>query len=141
MTRCETVKTRIGAGRSALIVDDDPDFRDSLSAELAALGFDVRTCGSMSEGRHRFDEAHPDLAIVDLMLDEPDGGFVLCHMMKRARPDLPIIVCSAVKSETGMDFDIRTESERSWIKADAWMAKPIRFEQLTHEIERLMAAV
>ena len=30
-----------------------------------------------------------------------------------------------------------TEEERSWIKADALLAKPIRFEQLKAEIDRL----
>ncbi len=138
MTTAKGAGARIGAGRSVLLIDDDTDFLDAVSVQLESLGFEVRTCESIAEGSRSFGDAPPDLAIVDLMLDEPDGGFVLCHLMKNARPDLPVIVCSAVKSETGMDFDIRTEQERSWIKADAWMPKPIRLEQLTHEIQRLL---
>ncbi len=37
-----------------------------------------------------------------------------------------------------MDFDAATDEERSWIKADAMLAKPIRFEQLKREIDRLL---
>jgi DNA-binding response OmpR family regulator len=135
-----TDTTPIGAGRTALLIDDDPDFLAAAGAHLRSLGFGVVESTSVADGKHAFDAHRPDLAVVDLMLDEPDGGFVLCHLIKSAAPEVPVIVCSAVKSECGMDFDVKTEQERAWIKADACMAKPVRFEQLTGEIERLLGA-
>jgi CheY-like chemotaxis protein len=131
-------ENQIGAGRTVLLVDDDPDFLDSIGVVLTSLGFEIVTAVSVAEGSERFREAKPDLAILDLMLDEPDGGFVLCHLIKQQAPQTPVIVCSAVKSETGLDFNVSSEAERQWIKADAWLPKPIRFDELAREIERVL---
>ena len=43
---------------------------------------------------------------------------------------MPVILVTAVASETGLDFDAATAEERGWIKADAVLDKPVRFEQL-----------
>jgi len=37
-----------------------------------------------------------------------------------------------------MKFDASTKEERSWIKADLFLSKPIRHEQLLREIKRLL---
>jgi DNA-binding response OmpR family regulator len=131
---------KIGEGRTVLLVDDDPDFLESTGMFLSSLGFEVTRAASVSEGSERFGESRPDLAVLDLMLDEPDGGFVLCHLIKKQAPEVPVLVCSAVKSETGMDFGASSEAERRWVKADAWLPKPIRFEELSREVARLMGA-
>jgi len=53
-------------------------------------------------------------------------------------PSHAVIVVSGVESETGLEFDATTSEERSWIKADKFLAKPVRFEQLLGEIDRLL---
>ena len=45
---------------------------------------------------------------------------------------------TGVASETGIAFAATTAEERRWIKADARVDKPIRFEQLLREIRRLL---
>ena len=72
------------------------------------------------------------------MMEDPDAGFTLCHHIRKKDPTIPIILVTSVNSETGLDFDMATEEERSWIKADALLAKPIRFEQLKGAIDRLL---
>jgi hypothetical protein len=37
-----------------------------------------------------------------------------------------------------MDFALASDNDRAWIRADALLAKPIRFEQLRREIDRLL---
>jgi CheY-like chemotaxis protein len=64
---------------------------------------------------------------------------VLCHHIRKQDPSIPVILVTSVNSETGMDFDMATGEDREWIKADALLAKPIRFEQLLGEIDRLLA--
>ena len=51
-----------------------------------------------------------------------------------------MILVTAVTSETGLVFDPTSPAERAWVGADAVLAKPIRFEQLKREIDRLLAA-
>ena len=69
-------------------------------------------------------------------MEQPDAGFTLCHHLRQKDPSTGDPGYS-VNSETGLDFDVATEAERSWIKADAFLRKPIRFEQLKREIDRL----
>jgi CheY-like chemotaxis protein len=128
------VKTKI------LLVDDDEDFLFQHRIQLENAGFDVTTASSRAAAEECAAASRPDLAILDLMMEQHDDGFVLAHHLKRTYGDVPIIMVTAVTSETGLVFDPSSATERSWVGADALLAKPIRFEQLRREIDRLLTA-
>jgi CheY-like chemotaxis protein len=121
-----------------LLVDDDEDFLYQHRIQLEHAGFRVTTATSRAEAESLVDEATPDLAILDLMMERHDDGFVLSHHLKRKVPGLPVILVTAVTAETGMSFTPTSVSERAWVGADAVLAKPIRFEQLRREVDRLI---
>jgi CheY-like chemotaxis protein len=121
-----------------LVVDDDVDFLEQQQLQLAQAGYEVVTAQSRKEAQQVLAARKADLAIVDLMLEHADGGFALCHQIKRQSPATPVIIVTSVASQTGIDFDASTPEERSWLKADVTLAKPVRFEQLRREIERLL---
>ena len=124
--------------KKILIVDDDIDLLFQLKMELESAGFEVVTAETGEEAEKHLAESSPDLAIVDLMIEQMDTGFVLCYHIKKRDPSIPVILVTGVTRETGMEFDAATDEERSWLKADAILAKPIRFEQLQREIGRLL---
>jgi DNA-binding response OmpR family regulator len=72
------------------------------------------------------------------MMENPDSGFILSHQAKHLYPDLPVILATAVTSETGMVFGVETEEDRKWIKADLYLEKGIRPDQLHAEISKLL---
>jgi DNA-binding response OmpR family regulator len=121
-----------------LIVDDDEDFLFQHRIQLEAAGFEVVTACSRREAEEKTSTFRPDLAILDLMMEHHDDGFVLSHRLKRQFPGLPVVMVTAVTSETGLMFDPASPEERAWVGADALLAKPIRFEQLQREIDRLL---
>jgi DNA-binding response OmpR family regulator len=123
-----------------LLVDDDEDFLFQHRIQLENAGFEVATAGTRGEAEEKALAFTPDLAILDLMMEHHDDGFVLSHHLKRRFPGLPVILVTAVTSETGLVFDPSSAEERAWIGADALLAKPIRFEQLQREIDRLLKA-
>ena len=127
-----TARTRI------LLVDDDEDFLFQHRIQLENAGFEVTSASTRAEAEALAADAAPDLAIVDLMMERHDDGFVLSHNLKQKRPGLPIILVTAVTAETGLAFSPATPAERRWVGADALLAKPIRFEQLQREIDRLL---
>ncbi|MFW6061514.1 MAG: response regulator transcription factor [Planctomycetota bacterium] len=124
--------------KTVLLVDDDPDFLLQMRVRLEEAGYHVRPAQSQADAEQSLAEQKPDIAVVDLMMENVDTGFALCHHIKQADPSIPIIMVSAVTSETGLEFDAGTEEERAWVKADAMLAKPIRFEQLAQQINRLL---
>jgi CheY-like chemotaxis protein len=124
--------------RTILVVDDDPDFVEQMRVQLEGEGFRVLAAGGEREAERLLEAERPDLAIVDLMMEHADGGFALCHHVKKRDPAIPVIIVTAVTTETGLEFDAATDEERSWVKADVFLAKPVRFEQLVREIHRLL---
>jgi len=123
--------------KTVLIVDDDHDFLLQMRLQLQNAGYNVLTAEGQKEAEELLADTKPDIAVFDLMMEYQDGGFVLCHHLKKKYPDVPVIMVSAVYSETGIEFDSTTDEERSWIKADRVLAKPVRFEQIRGEIEHL----
>jgi DNA-binding response OmpR family regulator len=123
-----------------LLVDDDEDFLFQHRIQLENAGFQVAAAANRAEAEAALGSFTPDLAILDLMMEHHDDGFVLSHHLKRRFPQLPVIMVTAVTSETGLVFDPASPEERRWIGADALLAKPIRFEQLRREIDRLLKA-
>lgn len=123
---------------NVLLVDDDEDYLLSTRVQLENAGYAVTTAPGVREAKALLEAGRPDAAIIDLMMEETDGGFALCHFIKRRHGDVPVIMVSAVTSETGLDFDPTSADERSWVKADAFLAKPVRFEQMEGALRRLI---
>jgi CheY-like chemotaxis protein len=121
-----------------MVVDDDIDFLTQMQVQLEADGHEVVTAESPAEAEERLAERAPDLAVLDLMMENMDDGFVLAHRVKKLDSSIPVIIVTAVTSETGMEFTTAGADERAWIKADAVLDKPVRFEQLQREIKRLL---
>ena len=124
--------------KTVLLVDDDPDFLIQEKTYLEKAGFEVVTAVNQREAEEVLTRLQPSLAVVDLMMETPDAGFTLCYHLRKQHPNLPVIMVTSVNQETGLEFDTATAAQRSWIKADAILSKPIRFEQLQREIDRLM---
>ncbi len=124
--------------RTIMVVDDDEDYRFQQRVQLEAEGYTVVEAAGRVQAEETLKTTKPDLAVVDLMMEEVDAGFALCYHMKKQYPTMPIILVTAVTQETGMEFDAATQEERSWVKADAMLAKPIRYDQLKREITRLL---
>lgn len=125
--------------KKILVVDDDPDITDQLTAMLAGRGYNVVAANSQAEAEEAMLAGKPDLAVIDLMMERQDSGFVLCYEMKRLFPDLPVIMLTSVKAATGLNFVPESADQQSWIKADSILDKPVRAERLEAEIERLIA--
>jgi len=124
--------------KTVLLVDDDTDFLYQTEIQLKNAGFNVLKAQGQKPAEDILKNAKPDLAIIDLMMENVDGGFALAYHIKKIDRDIPVIIVSSVTGETGIAFDASTEEEKNWVKADVFLAKPLRFEQLKKEINKLL---
>lgn len=124
--------------KNILVVDDDIDFLDQIALTMKADGYNVTTAQGQEEAEDAMLTAIPDLAILDLMMENTDSGFVLCHHIKKLYPGTPVMILTAVEAETGLDFKARCGEAASWVKADALLQKPVLPEQLRREVKRLL---
>jgi len=121
-----------------LVADDDPDYLFQTIFYLEKAGYKTIKAESQAEAEAVINRVKPDLAIFDLMMESDDSGFILCYKIKKMYPDVPVILATAVARETGMSFSIDSEKEKSWIRADLYLEKGIRPEQLDQEIMKLL---
>jgi CheY-like chemotaxis protein len=124
--------------KKILVVDDDSDILEQVSMILKQDGHEVHTAGTQDEAEEILLSLKPDLAILDLMMEEKDTGFVLCHRIKKLYPDTPVMMVTAVKAATGLSFAADSAAQQSWLKADHLMDKPIRAERLRSDVTRLL---
>lgn len=124
--------------RTVLVVDDDEDFREQMTLQLEAAGFEVVAADGETAALAALEGAAPDLAVIDLMMEHMDGGFSLAYRLKKRAPPVPVIMVTAVAAETGLDFVNALQGAPGWMRVDAMLSKPVRFEQLRREIDRLL---
>jgi two-component system, OmpR family, response regulator len=124
--------------KTILIIDDDIDYLTQLKMYVEKFGFNAITAGSQKEGEQVLEKTKPDLVIADLMMENQDSGFIISYKIKKKYPDVPVIIATAVTAETGMVFGLNGEEEKRWIKADAYLDKGIRPDQLHREINKLL---
>ncbi|MFW5819934.1 MAG: response regulator [Bacteroidota bacterium] len=124
--------------KTILIVDDDYDYLFQQKMHIESWGYQVITADNQAEAEGILNNIKPDLAILDLMMEKDDSGFILSYKLKKKYPDVPVIISTAVSAETGMSFGLNSQEEQSWIKADQYLEKGIRPEQMKMEIEKLI---
>jgi two-component system OmpR family response regulator len=77
-----------------LVVEDDPNIVELLSASLRFAGFEVRTATSGSSGVIAFKEQRPDLVVLDVMLPDLDG-FEVIRQMRADGVRTPVVFLTA----------------------------------------------
>ena len=121
--------------RTVAIVEDDFDQRENYADALKQSGYAVATYSNRRDALIGMKQNMPDLAILDIMLEnEMDGGFDLCRDLRALSPTLPIIFLTA------RDTDI---DRVSGLRLDAWdyLTKPLNMQFLSVRINSLFRIV
>jgi DNA-binding response OmpR family regulator len=88
-----------------LIVDDDPDVRDVIGLVLAKHSYVVVDAENARQGLQRYTETHPDLIIVDLMMEDVDSGTNLVKELQALGNTAPVFLLSSVGDGLSMTAD------------------------------------
>ncbi|MCV2885666.1 proteobacterial dedicated sortase system response regulator [Aestuariibacter sp. AA17] len=112
------------------IIEDDPLIRENYASALTKQGYEVLTYSSRPEAEAAFSIRLPDLAIIDIGLqDEIDGGFALCQLLRQQSTSLPIIFFTARDNDYDTICGLR-------MGADDYLTKDI---SLPHLLARIAA--
>jgi CheY-like chemotaxis protein len=89
--------------KRVLVVDDEPDVRNFLSACIEDAGFNVETAGSGEEALAKIEESLPDLMTIDMVMPGMSGVQLLRKLRKiKDCSGIPVIVITAhAKDEFG----------------------------------------
>jgi UDP-3-O-[3-hydroxymyristoyl] N-acetylglucosamine deacetylase len=114
-----------------LIIDDEKQILDSLSAILKDDGFEVFTAKEGREGLNLFDTVKPEIVLLDVWMPELDGLQVL-KMIKEKDKDAIVIVISGHGT-------ISTAVEAVKVGAYDFLEKPLSIDKVLEVISRGLA--
>ncbi|MGR5142316.1 proteobacterial dedicated sortase system response regulator [Photobacterium sp. DNB23_23_1] len=116
--------------KKIVIVEDERAIRENYIDVLKKHGYDVQGYDNRPDAQAAFESELPDLAIIDIGLqDEIDGGFTLCQSLRALSPILPIIFLTARDSDFDTVCGLR-------MGADDYLTKDV---SLPHLIARIAA--
>jgi DNA-binding response OmpR family regulator len=120
-----------------LIVDDDPDFVETVSMLLENRGYEVGKAYDAFEGEASIKKRRPDLLVLDVMMPKK-SGYEFCRELKANTwtKDIPIMLLTAVGE--AVPTTTYSHYEGMTTEAEDYVAKPVDAATLAEAVERLI---
>ncbi len=122
--------------KKIMIIDDDIDLVEVMRITLESAGFEVIDAQDSLKGLSILKTEQPDLLILDVMMNTQDEGFQLAYQLRasEATKDIPILMITAVGSQTGYAFD--SSKDESFLPVDEFIEKPVNPDALIDAVKR-----
>ena len=125
-----------------LIVDDDPDFVEINKIALEKKGYQINIAYDPDEGWQKVENWHPDLIILDVMMDYTTEGFQVSLQLRSPDPKseyapyrkIPILMLTALHSTTPLRF----APDEDYLPVDDFVEKPLEPSALVEKVEKLL---
>jgi two-component system, OmpR family, response regulator MprA len=118
------------SGARLLVVDDDPDVRDSLARALRYSGYTVTTAVHGADALDSLARTPADLIVLDVLMPMLDG-FDTCRRLRQRGVTVPVLVLTARDAiedrVTGLEAG-----------ADDYLVKPFALRELQARIKALL---
>ncbi|HEY9377154.1 MAG TPA: response regulator transcription factor [Jiangellaceae bacterium] len=118
------------SGARLLVVDDEPNIVELLSASLRYAGFEVSSASSGREAVDMIRETRPDLVVLDVMMPGVDGFSVLRQLRGNA-VDTPVLFLTA--KDAGED-----RVAGLTLGADDYVTKPFSLAEVIARIHAIL---
>ncbi|MEJ2724357.1 MAG: response regulator [Deltaproteobacteria bacterium] len=121
-----------------LIVDDNPDFLFTMETFLNRNGFETIVAEDGKKGVELAKREHPDLVLLDVMMETLFSGFEVCKQLKLdpGLKDVPIIGISGMGDELGVGY--KKERDEEYFNPDEFFEKPVDKGKLLAKIKELL---
>lgn len=113
-----------------LVVDDEPNIRELLSASLRFAGFDVTVAADGNEALRQVAASAPDLIVLDVMMPDMDG-FTVTRRLRDQGVRVPVLFLTA-KDETGDKITGLT------VGGDDYVTKPFSLDEVIARIRAIL---
>jgi CheY-like chemotaxis protein len=120
-----------------LLVDDDQDLVEMNKTVLTQRGHNVTVAYSAAEARQAAQEKLPDLAVLDVMMEDKTVGFDLARRLHEMSPQLPMIMLTGIRKDMQLGYSF--QPDETWLPVSKFIEKPINPRVLADEVDKLLA--
>jgi two-component system alkaline phosphatase synthesis response regulator PhoP len=92
--------------KKILVIDDDPDILESISAVLSSEGFNVLTAIDGKAGVEKFKSEKPDLVLCDMMMERVDAGSKVAELIRKEDTKTPVYLLSSIGNATASNISV-----------------------------------
>ncbi len=125
-----TARQRARPEARLLVVEDEPNILELLSASLRYAGFDVVTAADGDQAVHAAQRHRPDLIVLDVMLPDMDG-FEVLHRLRSGGTRTPVVFLTA--------RDATEDKVRGLtLGGDDYVTKPFSLEEVIARIQAVL---
>ena len=118
------------SGTRLLVVDDEPNIVELLSASLRYAGFDVSSARSGREAVERIRDVRPDLVVLDVLMPGVDGFSVL-RQLRGNGVDIPVLFLTAKDAHEDRIAGLT-------LGADDYVTKPFSLAEVIARIHAIL---
>ncbi|MBN1566329.1 MAG: response regulator [Acidobacteria bacterium] len=122
-----------------LLVDDDQDLIEMNRTVFAQRGHDVKVAYSAAEAIKSAKANPPDLAVLDVMMEDKTAGFELARNLHDMYPKMPMIMLTGISKEMGLGYTF--QPDETWLPVSKFLEKPVNPRILADEADKLLAAI
>ncbi|WP_338553328.1 response regulator transcription factor [Paenibacillus sp. KS-LC4] len=115
---------------SVMLVDDDPDIRELMHAQLSSEGFQTIQASHGKEAMRLLRKQKADLVVLDVMMPFMDG-WELCKFVKEEYPNVPVLMVTAKR-------EINQKIKAFGLGTDDYMVKPFEPYELVLRVRALL---
>lgn len=116
--------------QSILIVDDEEDFAETISALLASQGYDVQTASTGDDALYLIDNNSYNLLVADINMPQMDG-IELIRKVKKSHPDMRTIVVTGFPSN-------EVQAEALELRVNNLLIKPFSMERFLEIVNKTL---
>jgi DNA-binding NtrC family response regulator len=128
-----------------LVIDDEQYIRTALREVLEREGFEVSAAADGTKGLELLEDEGADLVITDIIMPGIDGVATL-ERIRKAHPDLPVIVISGGGNVAPMGYEPGAISTTAYLASAAkagatcTLTKPFNRQELVSAVTNLLDA-
>jgi CheY-like chemotaxis protein len=120
------------------IIDDDEDLREAMKTVLSGT-YEVREAGNKNQGLSLVNNFHPDLVLLDVMMESDSAGIELAREIKNSKDtgQVKILMMTSIDSALAFDFNAAA-GDPAWLPVDGYVNKPVRPDDLAAKIKAMI---
>ena len=126
--------------QTVLIVDDEAEAVDMLSAILEVEGYKTLSASDGEEGVAKASAELPDVVVLDVQMPRIDGFEAFRRLLQDEKTrSIPVIMLTGQAQRTGMKFSAREMGEFIGREPAAYVEKPVQPDELLKTIQKVLA--